>query len=454
MQRDTDLTHGSITRKLLMVAVPIMGTSLLQMAYNLTDMFWLGRSADAANAVASSGIGGMFIWLSMALMMFGRMGAEIGVSQNLGRGDEASAEQYGRAAIRMAALLGVLYAAILMIFTAQLVTPFVPGDEHAQVVRTGAETYLWIVALGVPMTYITAAVTGVFNGAGNSRLSFICNATGLVINVILDPIMINTLGWGIAGAAIATVIAQGVVCLLFVIFIRTHKQRPLKQFRFRGKEQSQVSGQIFKWAWPVVLESAVFTLLAMVVSSMVAGYGSRALTVQRIGSQIESLSWLIGGGFGTAITAFVGQNFGARQYDRIRAGLKIALTWLTCWQTLVTLVMFFMGGALYKIFIDDPQIWEMGIIYLRILSFCVILGGVEGACSGAFRGMGKTMPPSFCSIASNLLRPVLCYLMSIKMGLYGLWWGVTLTAALRGLLIGIWYYFYSKKHLPRIGEGV
>ena len=86
-----DLTQGGILKKILLVAVPIMGTQLLQMTYNLTDMFWLGRLPQSVTAVAASGLAGMFLWLGMALLIFGRLGAEIGVSQNLGAGNPAAA---------------------------------------------------------------------------------------------------------------------------------------------------------------------------------------------------------------------------------------------------------------------------------------------------------------------------------------------------------------------------
>ena len=454
MQHKADLTQGPITEKLLHVAVPIMGTQLMQMTYNLVDMYWLGHTEDAATAVAASGMGGLFMWLSMALMMFGRMGAEIGVSQNLGRGDMPQAERFARGAIAIASILGITFGGALLLFARQFMA-LLGLQEPA--VYEAAVVYLRIAALGIPMTYITAAVTGVFNGAGNSRLSFLCNAVGLVINMTLDPIMINHLGWGVAGAALATIIGQGGVCVLFLVFIKCHKKRPLPNFRFRGKIGRDISAQIIRWAWPISLESGLFTLLAMVVTRMVAAQSSDAITVQRIGSQIESLSWLIGGGFGSAVTAFIGQNYGARKFDRIRSGFKISLMWLLIWQSLVTAVLFFFGGPLFSIFIGDTNIQSMGAVYLKILSVCVIFGAFEGACSGAFRGMGQTLPPSVSSIVSNLLRPLLCYLLAQRMGLNGLWWGISLSAALRGAWVGIWYAGSARRTLnqyPKSEGGV
>lgn len=430
-----------------MVAIPIMGTQLLQMTYNLTDMFWLGRMEDATTAVAASGMGGQFLWLSMALMMFGRMGAEIGVSQSLGRGEPGEAERYARMSTWMALVLGALFGGALAAFTDPLIGLF--GIQEMEV-RAASVTYLRIAAIGIPMTYMTGAITGAFNGAGNSRLSFICNAVGLVVNMILDPVMIFALGWGIAGAAVATVLAQGVVCALFVVFMKRHPARPLPGFRFRGKYEPAAVRQIGRWASPIALESGAFTLLAMVVTSMLAQYSADAIAVQRIGSQIESMSWLIGGGFSSAVTAFVGQNYGARRMDRIRSGFRISLSWLLAWEVLVAAILFFLGGPLYSVFISDPGIQSMGITYLKILAFCQVFNALEGACAGTFRGMGQTVPPSVCSIASNLLRPVFCWTLSRWLGLNGLWWGIALSASLRGLAMAVWYWAANRKAMKPV----
>ena len=215
MAKDTyDLTQGDILRKLLIVAFPIMGTQLMQMTYNLTDMFWLGRTGNAVTAVAASGLGGMFMWLSASLLMVGRMGSEIGTSQNLGRGDVDTAREYAENSVRMALGLGIAYELILMVFARQLIS-LLQAKELA--VLEAASAYLRIVGLGVPLTYVSAAITGSFNGAGNSRLTFMAHSIGLVVNMILDPLMILTFGWGVKGAAIATVIAQSVVCAVYLV---------------------------------------------------------------------------------------------------------------------------------------------------------------------------------------------------------------------------------------------
>lgn len=447
----TDLTQGGILKRLLQVAVPIMGTQLMQMAYNLTDMFWLGRTQQSVVAVAASGLAGMYLWLGMALMMIGRMGSEIGTSQNLGSGDIDASQGYAQDSTRISLILGVFYGLVLLALAEPLVSLLRVNEPT---VFKNTCDYLRIVALGVPLAYVSAAITGVFNGAGNSRLSFWANAVGLVVNMILDPVMILVWGWGVKGAAVATLIAQTTVCILFVWFVKRHPHRPFERFRILGRINPARTRQIMRWSLPVAAESGAFTALAMVVTGMVsAGYGETAVAVQRVGSQIESLSWLIGGGFASAITAFVGQNFGARKWRRIRRGYMISIVTLLVWEGLVTLLLIFGGRFFFSLFLREPAgILDMGETYLRILAACQIFMALEGACAGTFRGMGRTLPPSLSSIASNCIRPVLCWWFAQWMGLNGLWLGIAVSAMLRGVMIFTWFTIY-KRRLPRSDEG-
>ena len=382
--------------------------------------------------------------------MIGRMGSEIGTAQNLGRGDLEAAQGYAQDSTRISLLLGVLYGLVLVTLAGPLVSLLQVRDAD---VFTNTCAYLRIVGVGLPLTYVSAAITGAFNGAGNSRLSFWANAVGLLVNMVLDPLMILVWGWGVRGAAIATVIAQSVVCALFLLFVKRHAHRPFKRFRVIGKVGLDRVRQILRWSLPIAVESGAFTALAMVVTGMIsAWYGETALAVQRVGGQIESLSWLIGGGFASAVTAFVGQNYGARKWARIRRGYRIALSSLLVWEALVTLLLIWGGRFIFSLFLrESPEILDMGATFLRILAGCQLFMALEGACAGTFRGIGKTLPPSLCSVASNLLRPALCWLFAQWLGLNGIWIGLVASAVLRGTLIFVWFMLYERK-LPLADE--
>jgi len=444
-----DLTKGKILDRLLLVALPIMGTQLMQMAYNLTDMFWLGRVSS--DAVAASGTAGMYMWLSAAFLFLGRTGAEIGVSQNLGKGKADLARAYAQNALLLSAVSGVLFGACMIIFRHPLIGFFHIQEAH---VAADAAIYLAVAAIGIPMSFVSGAITGAFNGSGNSRLPFYINAVGLVVNVILDPILIMSAGWGIMGAAAATSIAQALVCALFLVAVKKSAGRPFSHFTFFSKADLNILKQIFRWALPVGLESLLFTVLSMFISRFVAAFGSDAIAVQRVGSQIESLTWLIGGGFGSALTAFFGQNYGAGKWSRIHRGFKLATVAMIGWGIFVTLLLFFLASPLFRIFLPAPDIVAAGTVYLRILSSCQILACLEAVAAGCFRGIGKTVPPSVVSIVGNALRVPLAYFLSTtSLGITGIWWGVAIGASARGIWVFIWYLVDSRK-MPQEDEPI
>jgi Na+-driven multidrug efflux pump len=209
--------------------------------------------------------------------------------------------------------------------------------------------------------------------------------------------------------------------------------------------------QIFKWVSPVSLESFTFTFLSMIVTALIAMYGAGALAASRVATQIESLTWLIAGGFATAMTTFTGQNFGAEKWSRIHRGFKVSTILMTGWGATVSIILFFGGSFLLRIFLPhDPEIIEIGAHYLRILAIIQIPACLEGVAAGIFRGQGKTLPPSISSVSSNVLRVILAYAFTYftDLGLSGLWIAVAASAGLRGICIYVWYVLYSQK-LPK-----
>jgi len=452
-----NLVEGSILNKLFLIATPIITTQVFQMAYNLTDMFWLGRLSS--DAVAASGSAGLFLWLSVALFLFGRMGAEIGVSQNLGRGDKKAARGFAQNSILIAFILGIIGTTVVVLFHENLIGFFRIREAH---VERDAREYLALSCLGFPLGFTTAAITGIFNGAGNSRMSLLIHGIGFTINMLLDPLMIFTAGLGIHGAGIATVIAQFITVFIAIYVLKKSKNRPFDKIRLVFRPDMEKIKQIGKWVAPVSLESFLFTILTMMLTPLVAVYGSGALATVRIGSQIESLTWLIAGGYAAALTAFIGQNFGAGKWSRIHKGFKISAFLMIGWGMLVTLLLFFGGGALYRIFIpNEPDVIALGVFYLKILAVVQIPQCMEGVAAGVFRGKGLTVPPSISSICSNVSRVVLAYgfIYFTDMGLAGIWTAVAISAAIRGIWIFIWYLLHARKSpkfdvVPGVGTEV
>ena len=215
-QHRIDLLHGNIVTVLTRLAVPIMATALVQTAYNLTDMAWIG--VVGSDAVAAVGAAGMYTWLSTGVVMLAKMGGQVMVAQSIGQRKKERAIAFGRGAMQMTLILSILYGLVTVTFAAPLIGFF---HLNSAEIAKEAQIYLRIACGLIIFPFFGQTITGLYTAAGNSRTPFIANCLGLLLNLIFDPVLILGVGpfpaLGVAGAAIATVSAQAVVVLALVV---------------------------------------------------------------------------------------------------------------------------------------------------------------------------------------------------------------------------------------------
>ncbi len=444
--RGNNLTEGNISKVLLRLALPIMGTSFIQMAYNLTDMFWVGRLGSLS--VAAVGTAGFFTWFSMALIFISKIGAEVGVAQAIGKDDMVTAKSVAKASIQLNLLLAAAYGLLLFLFRHQLIGFFNLGD--AEVIKNATD-YLLIISFGMLFNFINPIFTAILNGSGNSRLPFIINSIGLAINIVLDPMLILGIGpfpaLGVRGAAIATVFAQLMVALIFLMAVKGSALfSGLGLFSSYDKKRITATVEL---GLPVALQNGLFSIFAMVIARIIAQWGPVPVAVQRVGSQIEALSWMTAGGFSTALSAFTGQNYGAQKWDRIRKGYHNAIALVSIVGLMATTLFIFFGGPIFSWFIAEKEAIAIGIVYLRILGYSQLFMCIEITTSGAFNGIGKTVPPSIIGIAFNFLRIPSAMLLSTIIGLEGVWWSISMTSVFKGILLTSWFILILKKQLKQ-----
>ncbi|MGL4336800.1 MAG: MATE family efflux transporter [Turicibacter sp.] len=448
MEKRINLTKGPITSTLVKLALPIMGTQFIQMAYNMTDMIWIGRIGSGA--VAAVGTAGFFTWLAMAFIMISKIGAEIKVSQSIGSHAIKDTKSYIVSALQINVVLAIVYMFILLLFKTQLIGFFNLSD--LEVVQM-ADTYLVVMALGMLFYFINPVFTAIFNGAGDSKTPFIINTIGLVFNIIFDPILILGFGpipaMGVFGAAIATVVAQIIVSVFFVIAMKKNKSEFLKINVFQKPEWMYMK-TLCKIGLPGAIQSGLFTIFSMVLGRIVAAYGPIPIAVQKVGSQIEAISWMTAGGFSTALGAFVGQNYGARQLERIEKGYKATMGLAIVLGTFATILLIGFGRPLFSFFLPEADAIEQGNVYLQILGVSQLFMCVEITTQGLFNGLGRTYIPSIISIIITGSRIPLAYFLAQPhiLGIDGVWWAITMTSIAKGIiLVGVYYYLKRRKKM-------
>ena len=307
------LLKGNIIKALITLALPIMGTAFMQMANQIVDMIWIGRLGS--DSVASVGTAGFFVWLSMSIIALVQVGTEVKIAQKLGAGQVSQAKQFAGTALYMAAAFGVAYGLFLILAKQELIGFFRLG---AAKVERNAVSYLVIMASGMLFSFLNPVISSMFNGAGLSRLPFKVNGIGILANIILDPVFIFVLGLGVRGAAMATVISQILVTGIFIFMLK--RGRLFKSFALRQPFSMDTFKQIFSLGFPVASQRSLFTIFSILIAKVIASFGPDAIAAQKIGVQIESITYMTAQGFAAALSAFVGQNFGAGQYDRVKKG--------------------------------------------------------------------------------------------------------------------------------------
>ena len=440
-----NLTKGPILKTLTKLAIPIMASSFLGTLYNITDMAWIGLLGS--KAVAGVGVGGMFTWFSQGLAAMARMGGQVQVAQCIGRGERDRAHGFAQAAVQLATLMGMAYAVISLVFTRQMVAFFQLTDPEAQ---TAALSYTKIACGLIVFSFLTLTMTGLYTAQGDSKTPFLANLIGLVTNMILDPVLILGPGpfpkLGVVGAAIATVTAQAIVMMMMILgVIIQKKENVLKGIRLTAKIPKEYLGGLCRIGIPTAIQGMAYCAISMVLTRMVSAYGAEAVATQRVGGQIESISWNTADGFAAALNAFIAQNYGAGKMDRVRKGYRASLWTVGIWGLLISFVFICFPKAIADIFFHEPKAVATAVGYLVIIGFSEAFMCVELTTVGALSGLGRTRLCSIISIAFTSARIPLAIILGGLIGPSGIWWALSVTSIIKGIIFTCTFLWITRK---------
>ncbi len=444
MKNGTDLTAGPIFSSIIRLSLPIIGTSFIQMAYNLTDVIWLGRTgSETVTAVTTAGF---FMWFLMSVLHCTKSGTETLVSQAVGKKDLCMARQVAENALSLTLYGSIFLNMMVLIFAGFLLTFF----KLEANVMSQAVIYLKLVSFGMLFGVINPVLSSVYIGFGNSKIPFMVNSMGLFTNIILDPLLIFGFLFipplGAKGAAIATVISNILVFSVFMIKLKSENS-PLPGLKLLSPLVQSVLKKILKIGMPVSVHQMAFCVFSMGIGRIVSAYGTIPLGVQNVGAGIEALSWNTALGFSTALGAFTGQNYGALKYNRIRKGYYVVLLLSLSLGVLSTVGFLFIGEQIFSLFTTEHEMLTAGILYLKILAVSQIFMCIEITSAGGFYGLGKTKIPSVTSVLFTGLRvPAALLVVSYTEYAYaGVWWCISISSVFKGVIVASLYFITLKK---------
>ncbi|WP_214754532.1 MATE family efflux transporter [Exiguobacterium sp. J17977] len=438
-----DLTTGPVQRVIVTLALPLVGSSLLQFTYSLVDMFWVG--ALGSDAVASIGAASFYIMLGQAIQSLIVVGTGIKVSQAVGRRDQALIQRYVRAGRRMNLGLGLSFVFLLILFGQTLIGFLNMNDSDVERLAYG---YLLVSAPMLVFSFFNLLFARLFSAYGNTTTAMRINATGVTLNMILSPLFIYPLGLGVVGAGLATLVANVVMFGFF-----WHRTRALFDWEETVKANRTDYREILRLGFPMATQRVLFTVISIFLARMIGSYGTEAIAAQRIGLQIESIAYMMIGGLNGAIASYTGQNLGARKVDRVYEGYRVTTRLGILYTGLITLVFLFVPDVLIGLFVDDPTTIEIGATYLRIIGISLIFASLEMIGNGYFSGLGLPKIPATISIVFTVARIPLALALEPYLGLDAIWWSIALSSIVKGLVSAL-YVRLTKKEVTSLAEAI
>ncbi|MBQ6389896.1 MAG: MATE family efflux transporter [Mogibacterium sp.] len=386
--RNKDLTQGSILDKVLLFAIPLALTSMLQQLFNATDVAVVGKFASAY-AMAAVGSNAPVVSLMVNSFVGLSIGANAVIARAIGAKDRNSARRAVHTAMAIALISGVFVAVIGNLVSRPIIGLLgVPAEVFEYSLK-----YLRIYFTGMPFIMLYNFEAAIFRSNGNTRTPLVCLTIGGVLNVAANLFFVLVLGMDVDGVAIATVMSNGVSSMLLLYFLCREKSVITVSPR-RIRIYSRELGSIIRIGVPSAMQSMVFSVSNLCVQSAINSLGPAVMAASSAAFNIEIFVFFIIDAFTQTSVTFVGQNYGAREYERCRLVVKRILIVCWCVTMAASILVLLTMRQLLGLFTDDPQIIELGVVRVSILMYSETLNVVLGTLTGALRGLGKSMIPA------------------------------------------------------------
>ena len=435
----SDLIHGSIAKSIFWFSIPLLVGNLFQQLYNTFDSYVVGNyvSKQALAAVgASSPIINMLIGFFMGLAT----GAGVIIAQYYGANDHERLKK----AVHSSAALTLVMAILLTVLGILGTNPMLHAVGTPSDVLPESSMYLTIYFAGITFTLIYNMGSGILRAIGDSKRPLYFLVIACIINIFLDFLFVKFLHLGVAGAGYATLIAQAISAIMVVYVLMNEKgshRLIFKDIRFHFP----ILKKIIMVGLPTGLQQSIVSLSNVIVQSYVNSFGSSVVAGYSASIRIDGFVNLPLQSFNMAITTFVGQNIGAKQYERVKKGTRVALGMTLAVIASISLLLFFYGESFIAIFNSEPDVIQAGrTMQLAFVPFYIVLPIVQ-IYNGVLRGAGKSSIPMYIMVFNFvILRQIyLAIITKLTTSVYYVFMGWPVTWVTCALMFII---YYSKSH--------
>ena len=402
-----DMTLGSPWKRIMEFSIPMLIGNVAQQLYNTADSIIVGHYVGD-NALAAVGSAMPILNLLLALFVGISTGAGIVVSQSYGAKDRKGLTE----AIGNCIALSVIASIVIMIIGPMISMPMLKLLGTPQSIIQWCADYLNIYFWGIVGFFFYNMLSGVLRGLGDSlsALGFLLLAAAL--NVVLDIYFVASLGMGVAGVSLATVISQAisaVFCYIKLARMTEHFDLGIKTMKLIP----DVAGRILKIGIPSGITQAIMAMAGMVVLNLTNAMGEMVIACNVIVMRVDGFAMMPNFTFGQAMSVYTGQNFGAGKYDRVGMGVRHGGMIASLTSAVITVILLFCSPFLFGFFTDTPELIDLATRMIRIMAFGYICMSLTQVLGGVMRGCGETVTPMWVSIFQTLvLRVPVAYLIA------------------------------------------
>ena len=433
-----DLTQGSIVKSLLIYAWPVVLSSLLQSAYSITDLIVAGWFIGEGGISAINNASQVMQILTQIIMGI-TTGGNILMSQYYGSRDPVNREKTNRTLFFFSVTAGaVMTVAVLVLSRPILIGLRAPALEEAT-------AYLIVCALGLIPIFGYNALSAMLRSVGNSRQPFYCVAVTAGVNIVLDCLFMGAFHWGVRGAALATVLAQGVSAAGIALY--GWRRVPLLRLERRHCKVSRGElGRIMNYSLLTCVQQSIMNFGILLVQGLVNSFGPVIMAAFAAAVKIDSFAYMPVQDFGNAFSTFVAQNYGAGRKDRIRSGIWRAVLLAFGFCAVVSTAVILFAKPLMLLFVQpqETEILAEGVWYLQVVAAFYWGIGLLFLLYGYYRAVKRPGMSVVLTVISLGTRVVLAYLLSGPVGVTGIWAAIPIGWVLADLT-GVGYYIFLQR---------
>ncbi len=413
------LIHEHPMKALMVFALPMILGSLFQQIYNMVDSIIVGRFIGQ-NALAAIGASAALTTVFICVAVGAGVGISVPVGQSFGARHYGKMKQVVSTSMLFFLILSIVLGIVGVIFSRPIMIALNTPDDVLPMAVTYLKVYFW----GFPFLFMYNVLSSMFNAIGKSRIPLLFLIVSSLLNIVLDLYMVAVLDMGVFGAALATLLAQGLSAVISAFVFLRQMRRYEGAFQLFSAADLQ---RILTLAVPSIVQQSTVSIGMMLVQSVVNSFGSEALAGFSAGSRIESICAVIFMSIGNAVSPFVSQNYGANKKERIPKGYRAALILDAVFAVAILLIIQLCYLPLLDLFLGKdgtPLAYEVGSGYLRWLSFFFIMMGVKMATDGVLRGMGWMKTFMIANLANLALRVLIATTFAPRYGIFFVWGAV------------------------------